>query len=566
MKKRYLMSKIEFMFFLLLVFCFTQVFAAPCGDINSSGSIDIVDALLIAQYYVGIVPENFDQSAADVTADSNINIVDALLIAQYYVGLITSLPGCDQTPSPTDPPNTVTLQAEDAYLDNAEVESEHSGYTGSGYVNTENEAGPYIEWAFNASTAGNADFIFTYANSGDSRQMELTVNGNTVVSSLDFPDTGGWDNWSTVSVAVSLISGRNTLRLTSLGSEGGPNLDKLDISFSGNISTPDPTPTATPSGCAPNGGGNAMNHGVNLVGYGSGTTGGGGNNQTTVSSISQLESALQSNVTIYVNGTISGSGMIQIKDESNISVIGVGSSGKFQGVGLSFIRTSNIIIQNLVFENCSEDAINIENTTRVWIDHNTFSTSVNWGDCDSGSVKDEFDGQIDIKKNSGDITVSFNYVHDACKAMLLGFSDGKEPDNHVTYHHNRFENIGSRLPLIRHADTHVYNNYYKNVLISGINVRMGANALIENNYFENVDDPILSADSDEIGYWNVSGNLYAPDGPTYTHDIEDVDVIGTVVNCEVVSTSSWRVNYSYQLDNAIDVPPTVIQYAGAGKM
>ena len=54
--------------------------------------------------------------------------------------------------------------------------------------------------------------------------------------------------------------------------------------------------------------------------------------------------------------------------------------------------------------------------------------------------------------------------------------------------------------------------------------------------------------------------------PTYTHDIEDVDVIGTVENCEVVSTSSWRVNYSYQLDNAVDVPPTVIQYAGAGKM
>ena len=52
-----------------------------------------------------------------------------------------------------------------------------------------------------------------------------------------------------------------------------------------------------------------------------------------------------------------------------------------------------------------------------------------------------------------------DYIHDACKAMLLGFSDGKEPDNHVTYHHNRFENIGSHLPLIRHADTHVYNNY-----------------------------------------------------------------------------------------------------------
>src|SRR5262249_34911381 len=156
-------------------------------------------------------------------------------------------------------------------------------------------------------------------------------------------------------------------------------------------------------------------------------------------------------------------------------------------------------------------------------------------------------------KNSKNITVSFNYIHDACKAMLLGFSDGKEPDDLVTYHHNRFEKIGSRLPLIRSADTHVYNNYYKNVLTTGVNVRMGANALIENNFFDTVDDPILSADSDEIGFWNVAGNLYAPSGsPTFTHKPEGADVVGTVVGCEVKSTSTWKPTYTYKLDKAND--------------
>jgi pectate lyase len=312
--------------------------------------------------------------------------------------------------------------------------------------------------------------------------------------------------------------------------------------------------------------GTAINHGVSLVGYGAGTTGGGGKSQVTVSSLSQLEAALKSDVTIMVNGTISGSGMVSIKELSNISIIGVGSNGKFRGIGLSFVRTSNIIVQNLSFENSSDDSVNIEDATRAWVDHNTMSTDVNYLDCDQGSIKDKYDGQIDIKKNSKNITVSFNYVHDACKAVLLGFSDGKEPDDLVTYHHNRFENIGSRLPLIRSADTHVYNNYYKNVLTSGINVRMGANALIENNYFENVDDPILSADSPEIGFWNVSGNIYVPNGPTYTHSPEGADIVGTVVNGEVKSTSTWKVNYTYKLDKANDVPPTVIQYAGAGKI
>jgi len=60
------------------------------GDVDNSGSIAIIDALLIAQYYVGLNPENFDQRRADTNCDGSINILDALLVAQYYVGLINS--------------------------------------------------------------------------------------------------------------------------------------------------------------------------------------------------------------------------------------------------------------------------------------------------------------------------------------------------------------------------------------------------------------------------------------------------------------------------------------------
>ncbi|MBN2536571.1 MAG: cellulase family glycosylhydrolase [Spirochaetales bacterium] len=59
------------------------------GDVNNSGSIDIVDALLIAQYYVGLDPQDFNQALADVNCDGNIDIIDALVVAQYYVGLVT---------------------------------------------------------------------------------------------------------------------------------------------------------------------------------------------------------------------------------------------------------------------------------------------------------------------------------------------------------------------------------------------------------------------------------------------------------------------------------------------
>ncbi len=61
------------------------------GDVNHDGSVTIVDALLIAQYYVGDSVD-IDENLADVNEDDSITIVDALLVAQYYVGQINSLP------------------------------------------------------------------------------------------------------------------------------------------------------------------------------------------------------------------------------------------------------------------------------------------------------------------------------------------------------------------------------------------------------------------------------------------------------------------------------------------
>jgi aryl-phospho-beta-D-glucosidase BglC (GH1 family) len=59
------------------------------GDTNGDGGIDILDALLTAQYYVGLNPSGFNAGAADTNCDGSVDILDALLIAQYYVGLIT---------------------------------------------------------------------------------------------------------------------------------------------------------------------------------------------------------------------------------------------------------------------------------------------------------------------------------------------------------------------------------------------------------------------------------------------------------------------------------------------
>ncbi len=62
------------------------------GDVNGDGSINVIDALFVSQYTVGIRTLSSSQlAAADVNGDGQVTVVDALFIAQYTVGLRQSL-------------------------------------------------------------------------------------------------------------------------------------------------------------------------------------------------------------------------------------------------------------------------------------------------------------------------------------------------------------------------------------------------------------------------------------------------------------------------------------------
>ncbi len=63
------------------------------GDANGDGVVNYLDAMLIAQYYVGAISdEDLNLNAADVNGDGVINYLDAMMVAQFYVGYIDSFP------------------------------------------------------------------------------------------------------------------------------------------------------------------------------------------------------------------------------------------------------------------------------------------------------------------------------------------------------------------------------------------------------------------------------------------------------------------------------------------
>ena len=122
-----------------------------------------------------------------------------------------------------------TYQAEDAAYIGLVFANNYEGYNGSGFLDYINPSDDYIEWTVNVPSAGNYKLFFRYAlEAANSRPLELKVNGTVKEDSLDFPPTGNWATWEVVTSAQPLNVGDNTIKLTSIGSNGG-NIDELVV-------------------------------------------------------------------------------------------------------------------------------------------------------------------------------------------------------------------------------------------------------------------------------------------------------------------------------------------------
>lgn len=276
------------------------------------------------------------------------------------------------------------------------------------------------------------------------------------------------------------------------------------------------------------------------MGFGAGTTGGAGGTTVTVTNASQFVAAVQRSepTVVRVNGTVNLSSMTKVA--SNKTVIGVGTSGKITGSGLNLDKVNNVIIRNLTFSGSNDDAINVQYSTKVWIDHN--------------DISDANDGALDIKRASDHITVSWNRVHDQDKTFLLGHSDSNGGEDtgklRVTYHHNWFDGTNQRHPRVRFGNpVHVLNNYYSNIGSYGVASTENAGVLVEGNYFENVEDPFHRGEgSSDVGGLAARNNHFVNSGQGETG--------GSVA----------PIPYGYTADSASGVKSIVRAGAGVGKI
>jgi hypothetical protein len=125
----------------------------------------------------------------------------------------------------------------------ARVESEHGGYTSSGYVGgfVDANRGAAVTFAVNG-TATRSSLALRYANgTGSPRTMTVTVNG--AAQQLSLPATASWSEWATASVAVTTVVGANTVAV-SYGSADNGNINLDSAALTADDTTPIPEGTA----------------------------------------------------------------------------------------------------------------------------------------------------------------------------------------------------------------------------------------------------------------------------------------------------------------------------------
>jgi alpha-L-fucosidase len=129
---------------------------------------------------------------------------------------------------------TTRLEAESATSSSGStVDTDHSGFSGTGFVNTPNAVGGYVQWTVNSAQAGPATLTFDHANgTAANRAVDVAVNGTVVAKNVAVPSTGAWTLWRTLVTTANLKAGPNTIRVTATTADGAPNLDYLDVTTS----------------------------------------------------------------------------------------------------------------------------------------------------------------------------------------------------------------------------------------------------------------------------------------------------------------------------------------------
>jgi alpha-L-fucosidase len=179
------------------------------GTLPNARGVQFIDVGATARYIRLVVDTLYSDS-------------DTLRVDEAWLGSAYASGGTTQPPA-------TRVEMESGTCDGT-IDSNHTGFSGTGFCNTTNAAGAAGQVTVNAASAGSYQLTVRYSNGTTSdRPSDIAVNGTVVSAAHSFPVTADWDTWSNVTVTVNLNAGANTVRVTGTTAGGAPNLDYVEF-------------------------------------------------------------------------------------------------------------------------------------------------------------------------------------------------------------------------------------------------------------------------------------------------------------------------------------------------
>ena len=213
-----------------------------------------------------------------------------------------------------------------------------------------------------------------------------------------------------------------------------------------------------------------------------------GIDEVKVEDIGQRIETYEDGTEVYSDSVVTN--MLYIENANDLTIEGVGKKAEFAQFGFRLCFCNSIEVRNLKFidkpltafgvQSASDSDPNLDRHIRCsgyWIHNNTFNVGKNAWQVHFADYGDE---TLDFYLTK-DITISYNMFDNVGKAMLIGTWE-KDLLQDVTLHHNYYCGGIQRFPLTRGANTHSYNNVYRNC--GGASVReVTSNFFSESNWF-----------------------------------------------------------------------------------
>lgn len=198
------------------------------GDVNLDGKINVLDLCSMKGAYLDNSVSGSKHIEFDVTGDNFFDLSDIKTLQDYLHGKIDKFAE-----------NSNRYLAVIASVNSGVSENTNAGSSTGTYINLDNQIGSSITWTINVPEDGNYKLTFRNANGGaDDRPMSLNISGSEDTWRVSFPSTGSWTEWSESSVVVPFTKGVQTVTLTSITANGGPNLDYLQLEKTDAETTP----------------------------------------------------------------------------------------------------------------------------------------------------------------------------------------------------------------------------------------------------------------------------------------------------------------------------------------